>query len=374
MKAARRVGLNALFLDPGVSGGSETYLLGLVPELLRLAPEASFEVATSRRGAAALAKLDWANGLQITALGCDDDEPARRTVAEQLALPRLARRRGWDLVHSLSNRGPRRPGTASVVTVLDVIFFHYRTMGWVSDHGMRWAVRAAVAGADDVIAISAAAADDIAATLGVERARITPIPLGPGRDPVEPVAPEEIRRRLRLDGARVVLCVSAKRPHKNQRLIVEALPQLPAEIHAVLVGHDEGYGAELDAAARALGVAGRVRLLDYLPDAELEGLWAISDCAWFPTVAEGFGLPVLEAMRRGVPVACSDIPVLREVGGDAARYFDPRAPADAARAIAEAIGDPGAGEHGRARAAGFTWERAAAATLEVYERALGSRA
>ena len=67
----------------------------------------------------------------------------------------------------------------------------------------------------------------------------------------------------------------------------------------------------------------RVRFLGYLPDDELEGLWRLAACAAFPTLGEGFGLPVLEAMARGVPVACCDLPVLREVGGDVPHYFPP---------------------------------------------------
>jgi glycosyltransferase involved in cell wall biosynthesis len=370
VSAPRKVGFNALFFDPGVSGGSETYLRALVPALVEGNPAVQFELATTRRGARALSDEPWADSVALLRLPCDDDEPARRTLVEQILLPRLARRRGWDVLHSLANRGPARTAQPSVVTVLDVIFFHHRTMGLVSTHGMRWAVRGAVAGADAIIAISEAAADDIATTLGVDRARITAIPLGPGREPSAPANPS-IRRRLGLEQARIVLCVAAKRPHKNQGLLVAALPELPPDLHAVLVGHDEGYGAELRATARNLGVADRVHLVDYLPDEQLEGLWASAGCACFPTRAEGFGLPVLEAMRRGVPVACSDIPVLREVAGDAAHYFDPSDPKAAASAIEEAMADRSAGSRGKERSAGFTWERAAARTFSVYERALG---
>jgi glycosyltransferase involved in cell wall biosynthesis len=366
---AERVLLNALFLDPGVSGGSETYLRNLVPALVKLKPDVRFAVATTRRGALSLRAEDWAGELEVIELPCDDDEPVRRTIAERRSLPRLALSGGYSVLHSLSNRGPRRSPVAAVVTVHDVIFFQHRTMGLVSTYGMRWAVRAAAAGADAVIAGSETAADDIARTLGIDRGRITAIPHGPGRvpDPGEPPA-------LALPaGARTVLCVAAKRPHKNQRVLVEALPHLPADVHLVLVGHDEGYGRELTEAARERRVEGRLVMLERLPDAELDALWNVAACAAFPTLAEGFGLPVLEAMRRGVPVACSDIPVLREVGGDAARYFDPHDPADAARAIAAALDDGDAAERGRARAAQFSWERAAEQTFEVYERAMAHR-
>src|SRR5215213_7218614 len=135
MSWPRLAGLNALFLDPDVSGGSETYLRALVPELVRGFPGTRFELATTRRGAAALAAEDWAGEVGLLRLPCDDDEPARRTLAEQVTLPRLARSRGWEVLHSLSNRAPRRAGAASVVTVHDAIFFHHRTMGLVSTYG-----------------------------------------------------------------------------------------------------------------------------------------------------------------------------------------------------------------------------------------------
>ena len=84
---------------------------------------------------------------------------------------------------------------------------------------------------------------------------------------------------------------------------------------------------------------------------------AVAACAAFPTRGEGFGLPVVEAMRRGVPVACSDLPVLREVGEDVPHYFDPDDPAAAAAAIRAAMEDGGAGRRGRERAAAFSWAR-----------------
>jgi glycosyltransferase involved in cell wall biosynthesis len=368
-----RIGLNALFLDPGVSGGSETYLRALVPELVAGFPDVRFELATTRRGAAALCEEPWAADVSLLALPCDDDEPVRRTLAEQVSLPRLARSRAWDVLHSLSNRAPRWAGTTSVVTIHDVIFFQHQTMGMLSTHGMRWSVRAAAAGADALISVSETAADEIASTLGVARDRIVAVPHGAGRAAQPSPDTALVIERHGIAAGRILLCVAAKRPHKNQELLVDALGRLPDDVMLVLVGHDEGYGAELKARAARLGVADRVRLLEGVSDAELEALWQAASCAAFPTLAEGFGLPVLEAMRRGVPVACSDIPVLHEVGGSAARYFDPADAGDAARAIAASLDDDSAGARGRERAAGFTWRRAAARTFAVYELALERR-
>jgi glycosyltransferase involved in cell wall biosynthesis len=172
-----------------------------------------------------------------------------------------------------------------------------------------------------------------------------------------------------LENSRVVLCLAAKRPHKNQALLIRALEELPSDVRVVCAGYDDGYEEELRALAAELGMTDRVRLPGYVDDADLEALWKVADCAAFPTFAEGFGLPVLEAMHRGVPVACSDIPVLREVAEPAALFFDPRTPHSAAEAIAEALGNLRLANAGRRHAARFSWEAAARSTFEVYERA-----
>jgi glycosyltransferase involved in cell wall biosynthesis len=164
--------------------------------------------------------------------------------------------------------------------------------------------------------------------------------------------------------------VAAKRPHKNQGLLLRALGRLDPKVVVVLAGHAEPYEAELRTDATRLGVEKRVRFLEFVPDAELEGLWRLAECAAFPTLGEGFGLPVIEAMARGVPVACSDLPVLREVGGDVAHYFTPDDPASAAAAIDAARADSGARTAGPRRAGGFTWEESARLHWEAYERAL----
>ena len=152
---------------------------------------------------------------------------------------------------------------------------------------------------------------------------------------------------------------------------------LPAGERPVLLlpGYPTPHEQELRRRASELGLAEDVRLLGWLPDEELEGLYAAAACFVFPSLYEGFGLPVLEAMARGVPVACSGRGSLAEVAGGAAELFDPEHPADIARAVTAILGDPELAERlrtaGREQAAGFSWQRTAAATLESYERALG---
>jgi glycosyltransferase involved in cell wall biosynthesis len=140
----------------------------------------------------------------------------------------------------------------------------------------------------------------------------------------------------------------------------------------VLAGHAEPYETQLRELVAELRLERRVRFVGYVPDGDLEGLWGIAGCAAFPTLGEGFGIPVIEAFAHGVPVACSNLPVLEEVGGGLPHYFDPQSPPDAARAIAAALGDAETARRlGPAHAARFTWSAAAGGTFEVYEQVMG---
>jgi glycosyltransferase involved in cell wall biosynthesis len=363
--------LNALFLDPAVSGGPETYLRALVPALARERPEAKLTVATTRSGARALLADGWSDWAAIRPLPCEDGQRVRRTWAEQVLLPRLARRLGADVLHSVASLAPVRPRVAAAITLQDVTFVLRRTFTRATTIGMREIMTRAARRADSLLAPSAATRDEICAVLGLDPGAVTVVHLGAGRPAAaEPVPERELRERRGLGEGRVVLCVAAKRPHKNQALLLRALEHLPADTTVALAGHAEPYERELRALAEELGVAERVRFLEFVPDAELEGLWRLAACAAFPTLGEGFGLPVLEAMARGVPVACSDLPVLREVGGEVAHYFTVDDPAAAAAAIERAWSDARAGSAGSERAARFTWEESARAHWHAYERAL----
>jgi glycosyltransferase involved in cell wall biosynthesis len=364
--------LNATFLDPAVSGGPETYLRGLARALAHEFPDVRFTVATTRSGARALRDDGWAAWVSIVDLPCEDGQRVRRQVAEQVLVPLLARHRRADLIHSLASTAPIRTLTPSVITLHDVTFIVRRTFGAATSWGMTQVITRAARHADGLITGSAAARDEICAVLGLAPERFSVVPHGSGRPTVAPsLDAAQTRARFDLrDDARVVLCVGAKRPHKNQEVLVRALPSLDDDVVLVLAGHAEPYEAQLREIARSSGVIGRVRFVDYVSDGELEALWALCECAAFPTLGEGFGLPLVEAMARGVAIAASDIAVLREVGGDVPRWFDPHDPAAAARAISQALAAPADAAGARKQAARFTWEAAAHGTMDAYERAL----
>ena len=366
------VGLNALFLGPGQSGGPETYLRGLVPALASEFPATRFVLVTTRAGARALRRDGWADLVELREVALDEGQRVRRLVAEQVWLPWSARR-GFDVLHSLASIAPVwTPGTRSVITLHDVTFLRIRTFSRATTLAFRATVGPAAKRAAALLTGSAAARDEICALLGLDPDRFLVVPHGPGRPPAEAADEESVRSAHGLGDRRILICVAAKRPHKNQGVLIRAVPALPDDVLVVLVGHPEAYDAELRSLASELCVNHRTRFVDFAPAPELEALWRLADCVAFPTLGEGFGLPVLEAMSRGVPVACSDIPVLREVGGALPFYFDPHDPLSAAAAIKAAMDDRSRVEAGKERAAGFSWEQAARGTFEAYERAVAS--
>jgi glycosyltransferase involved in cell wall biosynthesis len=375
----RRVGLNAVFLEPSL-GGLETYVRAIVPELVSLAPDVRLSVYCSRGGYEALRGEAWASEVELIThplLGL----MGLKAVSEATLLGVIAGRH-VDLLHSVAFTAPLSTRAVNVVMVPDVIWLlapdedHPYTMRlW------RAIVPPTARRADRVIAISHAAAGEIVRRLRVPSPRVDVIPLGPGTATHATPTPEpQLRERLSLGDGPLVLAVSAKKVHKNLGRLIEAMGTVsdrhPSAI-LVLPGRPTEHERELRALAARLGVAGNVVFPPYVEAEDLEGLYAAARCFVCPSLIEGFGLPVLEAMRRGVPVACSNTSALPEVAGEAARYFDPLSPTEIAAAVCELLENPGLAkrlaEAGRERASEFSWRASAEGTLESYARAWRER-
>jgi glycosyltransferase involved in cell wall biosynthesis len=269
-----------------------------------------------------------------------------------------------------------RPGVPSVVTLYDVIYAsHPEAHTRLMRAGMRVLVPLAARSADRIITLSRASAREITEFLGVSPEQIDVVHLA-GRPPGEATPAALLRERYALGDSPLVLSVSARRPHKNLARLLQAFAGIRSRPQPLLVlpGYSTAFDEELADQVRKLKLGDRVRFLGWISDADLEGLYAEAECFVFPSLAEGFGLPVLEALERGLPVACSRASSLPEVVGQAARYFDPLDVEDLRSAVDELLGDPELrsllAEAGRRRAQAFSWERAAEQTLASYARAL----
>jgi glycosyltransferase involved in cell wall biosynthesis len=374
-----RIGLNAVFLEPPM-GGLETYVRAVVPELVSLAPDVRFSVFCSPNAAEQLRREDWSGQVELVTHPLFGAR-GLKALSEMTVLGALAGRR-VELLHSVAFTAPLWTRAVNVVMLPDVI--------WIvapdEDQAMtmrlwRLIVPPIVRRADRLIAISRSGADDVASHLRVARERIDVVPLGPGVEAIVAPTPElQLRERLALGNGPLVLAVSAKKVHKNlarlvaaMRLVVEREPAATL----VLPGRPTEHEQELRALAAEQGLGANVVFPAYVDAADLEGLYAAAACFVMPSLNEGFGLPILEAMRRGVPVACSNVSAMPEVAGDAARYFDPLRVEQIAAALLDLLLDSELAAKlagaGRERAQAFSWRATAELTLDSYERAWHAR-
>jgi glycosyltransferase involved in cell wall biosynthesis len=358
-------------------GGLETYVRGLVPALLGLRPQLRLTVFVTPRGKEALASEPWGGEVELVA-NRFLRIPYTKALAELTLVGRLAAARGADLLHSIAMIGPMRPPIASVVTIADVIWLREpESVPALTRALWRAAVPLGARRARRVIALSEAARREIADDLRISLDRIEVVRLGAGIRHANATPAAELRSRLSLGRGPLVLAVSALSAHKNVGVLVEAMSRLRdsfPDVVLVVAGNPTRHGEELLARARELSLEQAVVLPGWVETVDLEGLFRAAACFVFPSRREGFGLPVLEAMVRGVPVACANASALPEVAGEAALYFDPEDPDDVASAVGRILGDQGLAARlraaGESRAAEFTWERTAEQTLAVYERAL----
>lgn len=285
-----------------------------------------------------------------------------------------------DLYHGLSNELPsgiERTGIATVVTIHDLIFERHPELYAAVDRRIyRAKFRSAARRARVVVAASEETRRDLVERYGVDAAKIRIVyqVCHPAfRAPRDPAAEDALRARLGLP-ATFVLQVGTIERRKNLLLTARAVAALEG-VHLVAVGRPTAYAREVEAFARVGGLAGRLRLLRGLTMPEIATLYRLATVATYPSIVEGFGIPVLEAMTSGTPAVTTRGGVFPEVGGDAAVYVDPRDPEELRAALARLLSDPD--ERARRRAAGvvraerFRDEVIADDLFRAYAEALG---
>ncbi|MDF2990144.1 MAG: glycosyltransferase [Microbacterium sp.] len=372
--AARRILVDLLGFTGG-RGGTETYARELLPRVAERMPRAHFAAITGRAGSGRVAPFFPGQVRIVPWVGAD---PATWALGAVAATEALARRHRADLVWAPANFGPIFRGIPRVVTVHDAIYDE--VPGSLAERAQRGVtsllMRRSARTADRVLTVSHAAADSIRAHLGLPAERLTVVHNG-SSTPQPQSDPARVLAALQLPSGRpVLLSVGNRMPHKNFPGLLEAVASLPPADRPVTVIAGSRLPDPLAADVERLGLQRDVVLPGWVSDAQLEALFQIADLYACPSLVEGFGLPVVDALRRSVPVLANDVPVLREVGGDAARYADATDAAAFGAAIrATLITPPDAATRATAQrwASRFTWDDAADRTAEVLERTLGAR-
>jgi glycosyltransferase involved in cell wall biosynthesis len=365
------VAIGLLTLFPGRSGGTETYARALVRELGRgaAAPD-DVTVLASPRVAEAL------DGPRPPVHVVRSYRPGDRTATRLAAMtfaglaPRVAGRDvppGIDLVHyPVTIPIPHAAGAARIVSLNDVQ--HHEMPGFFSAPERRFRTFAydrAAARADHVLTLSEHARGQIVERLGIAPDGVTAIPCAVDHDRFTP-RPDAHDAALPELPERFVLYPANLWPHKNHERLLRAFAAANvADLHLVLTG--QTYGRPLP------GPPGpRVRHLGHVPFDLLPALYRRATALVFPSLFEGFGMPLVEAMACGCPVAASDRGAIAEVCADAALAFDPTDGEAIAEAIRRVVSDDALRRRlraaGVARAAAFRWDDVAARHVAVYRR------
>jgi len=360
--------------------GAAIYVLSLVGALAARPQDVALELLAQRRDLEELRRL--APGAAIRTTGVE--QRPRRLAWEHLVLPLRIRRIAPDLVHGPHYTLPDRLRPPGVVTFHDPTFF---TMPEVHERSkIAYFTRMARAGirrASRVIAVSEYARRGAIEHAGADPDRVDVTPLGVDRSRFRPPADDELtddeRERTALGVTDpYILWVGAIEPRKDVPTLVRAFASLVAEgadLRLVLAGPRAWGADEAEAAIASSGVSERIALAGYVSERAKVALYRGAAVFAYPSLAEGFGLPVLEAMACGTPVVTTAGSAMEEFADGVAEFVAPAEANALASAIRRVVEDPALarelGRLGTARAAEYGWDRTAAATLLSYRGALG---
>lgn len=305
--------------------------------------------------------------------------PVARAFWRTFRSGRVAARDQVELYHGLTHEIPRdlpRTGVRAVVTFHDLIYqLHPELFPAFDRWSYRWRYEWSARHADAVIAVSARTRDDLLECYRLDAARIAVIP--PPRNEAFAATTSAadraaVRSKYALPGE-FLLSVGTLEPRKNHRVLLAAMAQLDHgdAVRLVLIGRDGGSGSALRATIAERGLGERVHSLSDVPSADLPAVMQSATLFLYPSVIEGFGMPIVEALSSGVPVIASSGGHLDEAGGPDTRYVPGDDPAAWAAAISELLSDSAVAgrmrQRGAAYATRFDSDRLAARLVAVYD-------
>ena len=367
------IGLNAHLLSRRAgyrSAGIHHYIDNLLRHLPSAAPEDWRFTAMVGAG-----NTTQYRGMTMRRAGWDTEAPLKRILWEQMAQPwQLGE---FDLYHALAFVAPLWLAKPGVVTVYDLSFVHYpQALAASRRLYLRLLTALTCQRARRVIAISHSTACDLSKSLGIPADKIDVAAPGYDASVYRPLPAEQaaaFRRRKRLP-ERFWLFIGTLEPRKNLVTLLQAYAVLPERLPLVLGGGKGWQYDEIFAAVERLELANDVRFPGFIPAEELPFWYNSAEVFLYPSVFEGFGLPVLEAMACGTPVIVSDASSLPEIAGDTGMRVPPREIVAWTGALYRALTDAEwrrqAGEGGPAEVARYRWEATAQATIASYRRAL----
>jgi glycosyltransferase involved in cell wall biosynthesis len=373
-----KIAFNMLFVAPGVAGG-RVYCEGLLRGLAAVDPANDYVIYTRRD--TRLPDLPPERFRQVCA-PVSGHSTVWRTFWEYKLLPRKVRRGGFQLFHGLGSLSPASRSCPFVLTIHDVLYRHFpRSLPLGYYLFMRGMHGRVARRADRVIVPSHCSAREAVELLGVSEDRIRLVPYGPGNGFQRVDDEGRVNEVLKKLGVRRPFVISVCRAyaHKNLAGLLRAFARLRdlgfKDVQLVLVGERYRTGAELDRLTKELGLEPAVVFTGFVSQEDLNALYSAATVFAFPSLAEGFGLPVLEAMACGAPVVGSKASAVPEAVGAAGLVADAQDPEAFADALARVLRDDalraGLREKGLHRAREFSWERTAEGTLAVYRELAG---
>jgi glycosyltransferase involved in cell wall biosynthesis len=363
-----RIGLNLLYLLPGVVGGTESYAAGLLNGLAAIDRDDEFVVFVNRESA--VWNLPSASNFTRVVCPVWATSRLRRYFFEQAHLPQWLKRHRIDLVHSLGYVAPLFPPCASVVTVHDL---NYQAFGGRMPIVKRWAlgffIKQSVQHANHVITDSEFSRRQILSALGISPKKLTVTLGAPNSTTVFPIDLMVLMKKFGISKP-YVIAFSSSSPNKNIPRLLHAFKQARRDYglshQLVLVGH-RPHDKIPDGSSAVI-------FTGYLDESSKHAILAGAEMLVFPSTYEGFGLPVLEAQQAGVAVACSTAASLPEVAGDGAEFFDPHSTEAIAQMIARCLLDDQLRTElrlrGQENSKRFSWGKTASQTLAIYKQVL----
>jgi len=377
MKRPIHIALNAHLLSGEASyrsAGIHGYILNTLRCLQGIDPNLRLTAFVSKGGSG------LPHGIEVHQSSFSTTNPLLRILWEQCAAPVALAQARPDLVHGMGFSLPLAWGGLSVVTIYDMSFVRYPARLPMSRRlYLRVATRLSARQARRVIAISQSGKDEIATLLGIPTDRID-VALPGVSTSFQPAAAEAVRDFRERQGLpeRYILYVGTLEPRKNLDTLLRAYAQLPSrpEVKLVLAGAKGWQTSPLYRMLEGLELKDDVILPGFVPNDELSMWYGAAAAFVYPSLYEGFGLPLVEAMACGTPVIAASATSLPEAVGDAGMLVSPLDPSAWAGALELLLNDPQAradfSGRGLERARNFSWENTARQTALSYYRALGT--